>query len=282
MGFRSELIAGHFRTVQRFALNHSWVLFEACLGSWSCCKTHDLRWRPSFLTLGCQKWEMQRYPEAVGLIEKACIMYQENGTPDTAALALERAAKLVEGVNSDKAIELYSSAADVYETEERTRQAAELYGKVSRLLVRSRRLDEAAQSLEKEKILCCQTENYPLCFKKTIAQVLVHLHRNDYVAADKALRETYSIPGFSGSEDSGALGSLLEAYDQLDQDGVSRVCLSPLFKYMDNEYAKLAVSLTVPGGGVSKKVPEAGSTGMEQGSHGDVDDDEDEYSGGLC
>uniref|UniRef100_UPI00358E5FE2 gamma-soluble NSF attachment protein-like isoform X2 n=1 Tax=Myxine glutinosa TaxID=7769 RepID=UPI00358E5FE2 len=179
--------------------------------------------------------EMQRYPEAVGLIEKACIMYQENGTPDTAALALERAARLVEGVNSDKAIELYRSAADVYETEERTRQAAELYGKVSCLLVRSRRLDEAAHSLEKEKILCCQTENYPLCFKKTIAQVLVHLHRNDYVAADKALRETYSIPGFSGSEDSGALGSLLEAYEQLDQDGVSRVCLSPLFKYMDNE-----------------------------------------------
>uniref|UniRef100_UPI00358E6423 gamma-soluble NSF attachment protein-like isoform X2 n=1 Tax=Myxine glutinosa TaxID=7769 RepID=UPI00358E6423 len=177
--------------------------------------------------------EMQRYPEAVGLIEKACIMYQENGTPDTAALALERAARLVEGVNSDKAIELYRSAADVYETEERTRQAAELYGKVSCLLVRSRR-----------------------------------------------------IPGFSGSEDSGALGSLLEAYEQLDQDGVSRVCLSPLFKYMDNEYAKLAVSLTVPGGGAGKKVPASESTSMERGSHGDVkqdvDDDDDEYSGGLC
>uniref|UniRef100_UPI00358FA278 mitochondrial Rho GTPase 1-A-like isoform X3 n=1 Tax=Myxine glutinosa TaxID=7769 RepID=UPI00358FA278 len=52
MGFRSGVIAGHFGTVQRFVLNHSWVLFEVCLGSLSCCKTHDLRRRPSFLTLG--------------------------------------------------------------------------------------------------------------------------------------------------------------------------------------------------------------------------------------
>ena len=48
MGFRpSGLIAGHFRTLQHF-----WVLFEVCFGSLSCWKTHDLRWRTSFLTLG--------------------------------------------------------------------------------------------------------------------------------------------------------------------------------------------------------------------------------------
>ena len=52
MGFRSGLIAGHFRTLQRFVLNHFCVLFEVCFGSLSCWKTHDLWWRPSFLTLG--------------------------------------------------------------------------------------------------------------------------------------------------------------------------------------------------------------------------------------
>ena len=52
MGFRSGLIAGHFRTVQHFVLTHSWVLFEVCLGSLSCCNTYDPRRRPSFLTLG--------------------------------------------------------------------------------------------------------------------------------------------------------------------------------------------------------------------------------------
>lgn len=37
--------------------------------------------------------DMQRLPEAVQYIEKASMMYVENGTPDTAAMALDRAGK---------------------------------------------------------------------------------------------------------------------------------------------------------------------------------------------
>ncbi len=33
MGFRSELIAGHFRTLQRFVCNPFWVIFGVCFGS---------------------------------------------------------------------------------------------------------------------------------------------------------------------------------------------------------------------------------------------------------
>lgn len=39
--------------------------------------------------------DMQRLPEAVQYIEKASMMYVENGTPDTAAMALDRAGKCV-------------------------------------------------------------------------------------------------------------------------------------------------------------------------------------------
>lgn len=65
--------------------------------------------------------------------------------------------------------------------------------------------------------------------------MLVHLHRGDYVAADKCVRESYSIPGFSGSEDCVALEQLLQGYDEQDEEQVARVCNSPLFKYMDND-----------------------------------------------
>ncbi|XP_067834425.1 N-ethylmaleimide-sensitive factor attachment protein, gamma b [Heptranchias perlo] len=227
--------------------------------------------------------EMQRLPEAVHLIEKASMMFVENGTPDTAAMALDRAGKLIENVNLEKAVDLYQQAASVFENEERLRQSAELLGKVSRLLVRARRFDEAAVSLLKEKNMYKEIENYPTCFKKTIAQVLVHLHRNDYVAADKCVRESYSIPGFNGSEDCTALEQLLEGFDQQDQDQVSAVCKSPLFKYMDNDYAKLSLSLRVPGGGAKKKSPvlqqESGES--TQKAAGTVEED-DEYSSGLC
>ncbi|XP_030408605.1 gamma-soluble NSF attachment protein isoform X2 [Gopherus evgoodei] len=228
--------------------------------------------------------EMQKLPEAVQLIEKASMMYLENGTPDTAAIALERAGKLIESMNPEKAVQLYQQTASVFENEERLRQAVELLGKASRLLVRGRRLDEAALSIQKEKSIYKEIENYPTCYKKTIAQVLVHLHRHDYVAAERCVRESYSIPGFSGSEDCAALEQLLEGYDDQDQDQVSNVCNSPLFKYMDNDYAKLALSLAVPGGGTKKKSPvtaqdKAGEPAAV-GSHAEEEDDE--YSGGLC
>ncbi|XP_038245308.1 gamma-soluble NSF attachment protein [Dermochelys coriacea] len=228
--------------------------------------------------------EMQKLPEAVQLIEKASTMYLENGTPDTAAIALERAGKLIESMNPEKAVQLYQQTASVFENEERLRQAVELLGKASRLLVRGRRLDEAALSIQKEKSIYKEVENYPTCYKKTIAQVLVHLHRHDYVAAERCVRESYSIPGFNGSEDCAALEQLLEGYDNQDQDQVSNVCNSPLFKYMDNDYAKLALSLVVPGGGTKKKSPvtaldKAGGPAAV-GSHAEEEDDE--YSGGLC
>uniref|UniRef100_A0A8D0HDD7 Gamma-soluble NSF attachment protein n=1 Tax=Sphenodon punctatus TaxID=8508 RepID=A0A8D0HDD7_SPHPU len=253
---------------------------EACLRE---AESHENN-KAAYEQAGMMLKEMQRLPEAVQLIEKASMMYLENGTPDTAAISLDRAGKLIENVNPDKAIQLYQQTAAVFENEERLRQAVEMLGKASRLLVRGRRLDEAALSLQKEKNIYKEIENYPTCYKKTIAQVLVHLHRNDYVAAERCVRESYSIPGFNGSEDCAALEQLLEGYDQQDQDQVSDVCNSPLFKYMDNDYAKLGLTLAVPGGGIKKKSPVTPQDKVggpaSAASHGNGEDDE--YSGGLC
>ncbi|XP_043081660.1 N-ethylmaleimide-sensitive factor attachment protein, gamma a [Puntigrus tetrazona] len=232
----------------------------------------------AFEQAGMMLKDMQRFPEAVEYIEKASVMYVENGTPDTAAMALDRAGKLIEPLDLVKAVHLYQQAAAVFENEERLRQAVELVGKASRLLVRQQKFDEAAVSLQKEKNMYKEIENYPTCFKKTIAQVLVHLHRGDYVAAEKCVRESYSVPGFSGSEDCVALEQLLQGYDERDEEQVSRVCGSPLLKYMDNDYAKLAISLTVPGGG--KKKPPA-AAGGDPGAV-PAEEEEDEYAGGLC
>ena len=44
-----------------------------------------------------------------------------------------------------------------------------------------------------------------------------------------------SLPGYSGSEDCLAMETLLQGYDEQDEDQVYRVCNSPLLKYMDND-----------------------------------------------
>ncbi|EDL09724.1 mCG21812, isoform CRA_a [Mus musculus] len=226
-----------------------------------------------YLKTGFLKWKPD-YDSAASEYGKAAVAFKN-------AKQFEQA-KLIENVDPEKAVQLYQQTANVFENEERLRQAVELLGKASRLLVRGRRFDEAALSIQKEKNIYKEIENYPTCYKKTIAQVLVHLHRNDYVAAERCVRESYSIPGFNGSEDCAALEQLLEGYDQQDQDQVSEVCNSPLFKYMDNDYAKLGLSLVVPGGGIKKKSPATPQAKPDGAAGMAAEEEEDEYSGGLC
>lgn len=50
-----------------------------------------------------------------------------------------------------------------------------------------------------------------------------------------------SLPGYSGSEDCVAMETLLQGYDEQDEDQVYRVCNSPLLKYMDNDVSCFAM-----------------------------------------
>lgn len=68
-------------------------------------------------------------------------------------------------------------------------------------------------------------ENYSAGYKR-VAQVLVHLHRNDYVDPKSCDKEKSSTPGIQGSESSAALKQLLEGYDQQDQTAGSEVYTS--------------------------------------------------------
>ncbi|KAL6041228.1 hypothetical protein STEG23_022934 [Scotinomys teguina] len=190
--------------------------------------------------------EMQKLPEAVQLIEKASMMYLENGTPDTAAMALERAGKLIENIDPEKAVQLYQQTASVFEPT---------------LFLFSSRGDRPEEHDEGVKQLSLVKESE---------------EELSVVCASR------SIPGFNGSEDCAALEQLLEGYDQQDQDQVSDVCNSPLFKYMDNDYAKLGLSLVVPGGGMKKKSPATPQAKPDGAASIAAEEEEDEYSGGLC
>ena len=52
-----------------------------------------------------------------------------------------------------------------------------------------------------------------------------------------------SLPGYSGSEDCVAMETLLQGYDEQDEDQVYRVCNSPLLKYMDNDVSTADILL---------------------------------------
>lgn len=54
-----------------------------------------------------------------------------------------------------------------------------------------------------------------------------------------------SLPGYSGSEDCIAMETLLQGYDEQDEDQVYRVCNSPLLKYMDNDVSTVNTRLQI-------------------------------------
>jgi tetratricopeptide (TPR) repeat protein len=205
---------------------------------------------------------------AADLIEQAATMYLEHGTQDTAAVVLDRAAKMLEQSLPQRAIKLFMRACEVAEAEDRPHQSAEYVGRAARVLIRTKQLDEAADALRREMDYYNRVDNQGLLNKLVMGIVLVHLHRGDYVAADQAFKASLSkYAGFAQSEEAGPIERLLDAYYECDQEAAEQVVKSPLFRYMENDFTKLARDLKVPGGGASKK-----SSSQAASSGGDGND----------
>ncbi|KAK7475016.1 hypothetical protein BaRGS_00033763 [Batillaria attramentaria] len=224
--------------------------------------------------------ENKEYDEAVKLMELAAYMYQEHGTPDTAAICLEKAAKMVEQTHPHQAIELYKRACDVGEEKPLGRLQDFSSGKPGQSArnQNNTEFEEGLECLKKEISFYLEAESYAHVRKLVMAVILIHLHQEDYVAADQFFRSALSSPEFGSSEEAGALEDLLRAYDDGDDEATRATLSLPLFKYMDNAFAKLARDMKVPGSVGGGKSPGGGANS----SSGPADDDEDEYPGGLC
>jgi tetratricopeptide (TPR) repeat protein len=202
--------------------------------------------------------EMGELDKACHMVETAANLYREHGTPDTAVIALEKAGKMVEKDHPERAIHLYKKAMDAAEMEDRPRQCAELIGKAARVYIRHRRLDEAAEALKQEIEWYSQVESHGMINKLVMGLVMVHLHRGDYVAADQAFKSCLGYPGFAESEEASGIQQVLDAYDEGDQAAADQALRSPLFRYMENDFTKLARDLVVPGGGTGARGEDMG------------------------
>lgn len=248
---------------------------------------------------------------AMKLVERASQLFQEHGTPDTAALSLDKGAKMIEAKYPAEAARLYEKAADVVLLEDRPRQSAEFLGKSARLMVKLKRYDEAAELVKRELEMQEEGENRGAVGRLIVALVLIHLTRGDLIAAQKAFQGKHS---YVEQEEVATIETLLTAFDEEDGELAARALNSPFLKHMDVEYAKLARNLTLPDSTISDSSgmrckdlvdQSSKSSSTESASHiekssvsndhsvenGDVktsssvpvgSNDDDEYSEGLC
>uniref|UniRef100_T1J298 Gamma-soluble NSF attachment protein n=1 Tax=Strigamia maritima TaxID=126957 RepID=T1J298_STRMM len=187
--------------------------------------------------------DMGDYLEAANLVEKACRSFQEHGVPDTAALALDKGAKIIESKHPERALQLYLRAAEVASLEDRPRQVAEYLSKATRLLLKLKRLDEASDIMRQEMDMHMQAGSNGAVSRMVVALVIVDLTRGDYVAAEKIFRENAS---YVEADEAQTLIALLDAFDQEDSEAAAIALKSPFLKHMDVEYAKLARDLYIP------------------------------------
>ncbi|XP_023224397.1 gamma-soluble NSF attachment protein-like [Centruroides sculpturatus] len=222
--------------------------------------------------------DMEDYPTVIHLIQRACQLFREHGTPDTAAIVLEKGAKMVENKLPDRAIDLYNKAAEVAMLEDRPRQAAEYLCKSSRLLLKYRRYDEAAENMTREYEYNLQGDNPAAAGRLIVALVLVHLTREDYVAASKIYKEG---GGYVEREETMVLNSLLDGYDQGDAEQMYYALNHPFIKHMDVEYAKLARCLQASCMSNQSTTKAQDSAVTEVGGSQDDRHSDEEFSGGL-
>merc|ERR1719309_724781 len=90
----------------------------------------------------------------------------------------------------DSAASEYGKAAVCFKNAKQYEEAKDAYLKEAEYHTENKALFHAAKAIEQagmmmkeQKKMYKEIENFPMCFKKTTAQVLIHLHRGDYVAA---------------------------------------------------------------------------------------------------
>ncbi|KAM7344311.1 gamma Soluble NSF attachment protein 1 [Cochliomyia hominivorax] len=226
---------------------------------------------------------------------RASNLYQQHGSPESAASALDKAAKVVEQKHPDIALRFYQRALEISMIEDSTRSAAEYASKVSRILVKLQMFDQAADALRREIGINQQTESYGHIGRLAVVLVMVQLARGDQVAAEKAFKEWGNC---CDPQEVQTLEMLLQAYDDEDPETAQMALNSPFIKHMDVEYAKLARQIPLPQGILSSSktdviknaaasytspnvdLPKSEAAGGSGGAAQNDEDDEEE--GGLC
>ncbi|XP_031622482.1 gamma-soluble NSF attachment protein-like [Contarinia nasturtii] len=195
--------------------------------------------------------EQSKVQEMVDFAHRACRLYQQQGSPEAAAGALEKTAKMVESKDPAAAINVLQHAIEVLMIEDSaSRQAAEHLSKISRLQIRIERYGEAADTIRLEIGIHQENGNASAIGRLTVALVLVQLVREDSVAAEKAFKEWGN---YCDAQEAVTLESLLQAYDAEDWEAVQKELNSPFIKHMDVDYARLANVVPLPEG--IKNVP---------------------------
>ncbi|KAJ1890495.1 hypothetical protein LPJ66_007445 [Kickxella alabastrina] len=192
----------------------------------------------------------------IAFYSRASDLYRSHGSSyDRAADMMEKAAKSCEGIDINRAIQLYDSALSIYESEDRGRFAIDTFKRVTRFLIDNNRLTEAIAIQERLVTVCEQINNRSDINRARLSVIILLLAFGDSVEAGKKLDEYGQDISFVRSKEAGLADYMIQAYNNGDQDMFSDLARDQTLSFVESSIARLAVRIRVPGG--KRLVPNA-------------------------
>ncbi|RUP02328.1 soluble NSF attachment protein [Jimgerdemannia flammicorona] len=191
---------------------------------------------------------MNQPERAADSYRRASDLYVAHGSADRAAEMLEKAAKNLESTDINAAIELYSSSCSMYESEDRGRFAIGTFERAIGLMVKNKRYEKAIDMLQRLGTIQGTLVSRGALYKTNLSILIIYLEMGDEVEAGKQFQNfCVRDSGFPQSEEASICHGLLDAFEQGDQDLLDQTVARQNITFLDNDIARLARQLKVPG-----------------------------------
>ncbi|KAG9287433.1 hypothetical protein G9A89_023805 [Geosiphon pyriformis] len=191
--------------------------------------------------------QLKQPDRAADLYRQASDLYQTHMNPDRAAEMLEKAARALETVDVNQAIDFYNAACSLYESEDRGKFAIDTFIRTIAVMIRNKRFEAAIDILLRLREIYLSMNNNSGVSKTCLSIIIILLAASDEIEAKKQFQH-FCQYAFVQSEESAVASILLDAFEQGDQELLEETVNRQIITFLDNEVAKLARNLHVPGG----------------------------------
>ncbi|KAJ3430260.1 gamma-soluble nsf attachment protein [Anaeramoeba flamelloides] len=214
--------------------------------------------------------------DATKLLKKASVFFQEAGNGDTAAKALTMAAKIIEQIDTEKALQLYSQSFKIYRLEDKEYLCVQTYRNAVSLAVKSSHFGVAIKILNRMITLFENLNQPDPLYKTYLSFIVIHLYCDEYQKADQKLQQvTKNSPGFVRSIEFEAANGLLDAFENYSEEELEKSKKHQALQYIIVEVGRLARKIKlgseIP---LQKKIVELKLDNKSQESNSDFDEDD--------
>jgi tetratricopeptide (TPR) repeat protein len=196
--------------------------------------------------------------EAGKLFKEAAEGFLYAGVMDTAAMTIDKAAKMMEMSEPDVAVELYEFGLTLVQQADRSKMAMGFSHRLIKLLLRAENYVKAKEVsrdlIEKYK----EVSEFPKIGQIVVGMVIMSLIQGDPI---EALKQLYFLPDQGNadfSDERNLCNNIVTSYENGDEEKLQTLLTRPYIKCMDNDYLRIVKHLHVPESKRRKPAAEGG------------------------